>query len=150
MERRLCNARLEAAMAGKNPYIKEAEYALPTRPYTITIIHDGETKLVVDPSELPYQRSGLPGSILDICLGHDVDLEHTCGGVCACSTCHVYVKQGLASCNEATEDEEDQLEEAPGITIQSRLGCQCVPDGSMDVVVEIPVWNRNAVKETPH
>ncbi len=62
----------------------------------------------------------------------------------------MYVKQGLASCNEATEDEEDQLEEAPAITIQSRLGCQCVPDGSMDVVVEIPAWNRNAVKETPH
>ena len=79
-----------------------------------------------------------------------IEMEHTCGGVCACSTCHVMVKQGLASCNEATEDEEDQLEEAPGITIQSRLACQCVPDGSMDVVVEIPAWNRNAVKETPH
>lgn len=138
-------------MAGKNPYIKEAEYALPTKPYTITIHHeDGESTLVVDPAELPYQRSGLPGSILDICLGHDIDLEHTCGGVCACSTCHVMVKQGLASCNESTEDEEDQLEEAPGITIQSRLGCQCVPDGTMDVVVEIPEWNRNVVKETPH
>jgi 2Fe-2S ferredoxin len=138
-------------MAGKNPYIKEAEYALPTRPYSVTIRHEGEeTRIAVDPEELPCQRSGLPGSILDICLGHGIELEHTCGGVCACSTCHVIVRQGLASCNEATEDEEDQLEEAPGITIQSRLGCQCVPDGTMDVVVEIPEWNRNAVKETPH
>jgi 2Fe-2S ferredoxin len=138
-------------MAGKNPYIKEAEYTLPTKTYTITIRHDGqENVLTVDPDRLPYQRSGLPGSILDICLGNEIDLEHTCGGVCACSTCHVYVKQGLASCNESTDDEEDQLEEAPGITIQSRLGCQCVPDGTMDVIVEIPAWNRNAVKETPH
>jgi ferredoxin, 2Fe-2S len=138
-------------MAGKNPYIKEAEATLPTQPYTITVRHeDGESSLVVNPAELPFQRTGLPGSILDICLGHGIEIEHTCGGVCACSTCHVMVKQGLASCNEATEDEEDQLEEAPGITIQSRLACQCVPDGSMDVVVEIPAWNRNAVKETPH
>jgi 2Fe-2S ferredoxin len=77
-------------------------------------------------------------------------MEHTCGGVCACSTCHSIVRQGLASCSEATEEEEDQLEEAPGLTIQSRLSCQCVPDGTMDLVVEIPAWNRNAVKETPH
>jgi 2Fe-2S ferredoxin len=44
----------------------------------------------------------------------------------------------------------DQLEEAPGTSIKSRLGCQCVPDGTRDIVVEIPAWNRNAVKETPH
>ena len=52
--------------------------------------------------------------------------------------------------HEATEDEEDQLEEAPGLTIQSRLSCQCVPDGTMDLIVEIPSWNRNVVKEAPH
>lgn len=137
-------------MGGTNPYIKQAEITLPTRPYTVRLLigETGEERLIqVDPERLPYQRSGQPGSILDIALGYDVGMEHTCGGVCACSTCHVIVKQGLASCNDPTDDEEDQLEEAPGLTIQSRLGCQCVPDGTMDVVVEIPAWNRNAVKE---
>lgn len=140
----------EATMGGSNPYIKQAEIRLPQKPYQIKFIlrETGEERIVtVDPSKIPYGRTGQPGSILDIALAHDIDLEHTCGGVCACSTCHVIVRQGLASCNEATEDEEDQLEEAPGLTIQSRLGCQCVPDGTMEVVVEVPAWNRNAVKE---
>lgn len=140
-------------MAGSNPYIKQAEVELPTRKYKVTfkiIEHNEEVTVEVDPEKIPYGRTGLPGSLLDIALAHGVEMEHTCGGVCACSTCHSIVRQGLASCNEATEDEEDQLEEAPGLTIQSRLSCQCVPDGSMDLVVEIPAWNRNAVKETPH
>ncbi len=140
-------------MAGSNPYITQARTKLPTHPYKILfrLLESGETREVeVDPAHIPYQRSGLPGSILDIALGHDIDMEHTCGGVCACSTCHSIIRQGMAACNEATEDEEDQLEQAPGLTIQSRLSCQCVPDGTMDLVVEIPAWNRNAVKETPH
>jgi 2Fe-2S ferredoxin len=138
-------------MAGTNPYIKTAEYEAATRPYKITILHEGESlTLDIDPAKVPYSRSGLPGSILDICEGYDIDIEHTCGGVCACSTCHVVVRQGFDTCNEQTDDELDQLEEAPGITIYSRLGCQCVPNGTQDVVIEIPSWNRNAVKETPH
>lgn len=138
-------------MAGVNPYIEEAEYAPATKPYKITYLHDGEeTVIEVRPEDVPYTRTGLPGSVLDIAEGHNLDLEHTCGGVCACSTCHVIVREGLEATNEQTEDELDQLEEAPGLTISSRLGCQCVPDGTRDIVVEIPSWNRNAVKETPH
>ena len=140
-------------MAGTNPYIKEVEAKLPTQKYRITFVEkdSGEVHEVdVDPDRIPYGRTGRPGSLLDIALSHHIEVEHTCGGVCACSTCHSIVRQGLASCNEATEDEEDQLEEAPGLTVQSRLSCQCVPDGTMDLVVEIPAWNRNAVKETPH
>jgi 2Fe-2S ferredoxin len=57
------------------------------------------------------------------------------------------VKQGLESCSEATDDELDQLDEAPATTLQSRLACQTVPNGTMDVVVEIPEWNKNLVKE---
>ncbi len=60
-------------------------------------------------------------------------LDHACGGVCACSTCHVIVKEGLESCNEATDAEFDELDEAPGITPKSRLGCQTVPDGTTDI-----------------
>ena len=97
--------------------------------------------------KIPYGPTGQPGSLLDIAMGAGLDVEHACGGVCACSTCHVVVKEGLDSCNEATDDELDQLDEAPAITLQSRLACQCVPDGSTNLVVEIPEWNKNLVKE---
>lgn len=139
-------------MGGTNPYIEKADVELPTKPYTITFITPDkkETKIQVDPARLPYQETGLPGSVLDIALGNNVDVDHACGGVCACSTCHVIVKQGLETCNEATDDENDQLDEAPVITLQSRLGCQCVPNGTQDVVVEIPAVNKNLAREEHH
>jgi 2Fe-2S ferredoxin len=59
----------------------------------------------------------------------------------------VVVRKGLESCSEATDDEEDQLDNAPALTPQSRLGCQCVPNGTVDIEIEIPDWNRNAVRE---
>ena len=133
-------------MGGTNPFLKEAAVALPTRRYSVTFLPENRT-IQVDPDELPCQRDGLPGSILDIALGDDIDLDHACGGVCACSTCHVIVRQGGETCNEASEDEEDQLDNAPGLEPESRLGCQCVPDGTKDIVVEIPDWNRNLVSE---
>ena len=136
-------------MGGTNPYIEKADVETPTKPYTITFIAPDQTttQVQVDPAKIPYGETGLPGSILDIAMANGIDLEHVCGGVCACSTCHVIVKEGLNTCNEATEDEEDQLEEAPALTLQSRLGCQCVPNGSKDLVVEIPAVNKNLVKE---
>ena len=136
-------------MGGTNPYIEKTEVELPTKPYTITYILPDKTvrQVQVNPDKIPYGPTGLPGSVLNIALGNGIDLEHACGGVCACSTCHVIVKEGLESCNEGTDDEFDQLEEAPAITLQSRLGCQCVPNGTMDLVVEIPAVNKNLVKE---
>ena len=136
-------------MGGSNPFIEEVDARLPTRKYTVTF-QPGDLRVEVDPEELPLGRDGLPGSILDIALGHGIEIDHACGGVCACSTCHVIVRQGLETCNEATEDEEDMLDQAPGLELQSRLSCQCVPDGSTDVVVELPEWNRNLVSEEPH
>lgn len=133
-------------MAGKNPYIEEAAAPLPTQKYRITFLPEGKV-VEVDPSELPYGRHGLAGSILDVAMAADIDLDHACGGVCACSTCHVIVREGLESCNEATDDELDQLDEARGLTTESRLGCQCVPNGTRDVVIEIPGWNVNLVSE---
>jgi 2Fe-2S ferredoxin len=133
-------------MGGTNPYIQPLAAKLPTRKYSITFLPGGK-KIEVDPAQLPYSREGQKGSILEIALGHGVEIDHACGGVCACSTCHVVVKQGLESIPEATEDEDDQLDNAPGLTPQSRLACQSVPDGSKDLVVEIPSWNRNLVKE---
>ena len=55
-----------------------------------------------------------------------------------------------AASNEATDAELDELDEAPGITPKSRLGCQTVPDGTTDIVVEIPDWNKNYAKELDH
>jgi ferredoxin, 2Fe-2S len=133
-------------MGGKNPYMASGEAPRPKKKYKITFLPMNVT-VEVDPEKLPYGRDGQPGSILDIALAHKIDLDHSCGGVCACSTCHVIVRKGLPSVPPAEEDEEDMLEEAPGLTVESRLGCQAVPSGETDIVVEIPEWNRNLVKE---
>ncbi len=133
-------------MGGQNPYIDDAELKLPTQKYTITF-KPMDVTIEVDPEKIPYDDHGLPGSILDIAMAHGVELDHACGGVCACSTCHVVVREGSDTCNESTEDEDDQLDEAAGLTALSRLGCQCVPDGTKNIVVEIPEWNRNLSRE---
>lgn len=133
-------------MSQQNPYIPDAGEGLPTRKYRVTFLPAGRT-IEVDPAALPYGDHGRPGSILDIALHHGIDVDHACGGVCACSTCHVIVREGLKSCNEPDDEEEDQLDDAYGLTPQSRLACQCVPDGTTDLVVEIPTWNRNLVRE---
>lgn len=133
-------------MGGFNPYIKAPTPQGPQQRYSITFLPEGK-KVEVDPSHLPTSGTGLPGSLLDIALASGVDIDHACGGVCACSTCHLIIREGYSSCGESSEEEEDQLEKAPGITPYSRLGCQAVPDGSKDLVVEIPSWNRNLVRE---
>jgi 2Fe-2S ferredoxin len=133
-------------MGGHNPYIREPEAAKPVRPFKVTFLPMNVT-VEVDPEELPYDDHGLPGSLLDIALHAGVDLDHACGGVCACSTCHVVVKEGFDSLSEASENEDDILDSAPGLKPTSRLSCQAVPDGTCDVVCEIPEWNRNLVKE---
>lgn len=92
---------------------------------------------------LPYHEHGLPESILDIALHFGVHLEHACGGNCACTTCHVIVKDGDDNLSGMEECEEDRLDMAPGLTLHSRLGCQAVVTG--EVVLEIPEWNRNHV-----
>ena len=86
-------------------------------------------------------------SLLELAMDHGINIEHACGGVVACSTCHVYVEAGGDSCNEASDDELDMLDTAPALKPTSRLACQCVPDGSQDLRVRVPKWNRNAVKE---
>lgn len=89
-------------------------------------------------------------SLLEVAIDHGINIEHACGGVCACSTCHVYVEKGMDQLTEATEAEEDRVEEAPGIKRTSRLSCQCEVIGEGQIVVRVPAWNRNAVKEVPH
>ena len=136
-----------SAMSGTNPYIEKQEFELPKKNYRITFIPMNKNIEVLY-DQISMEGDGLPGSILNIALSNGIEMDHSCGGVCACSTCHIVVRQGLDSCNEATDDEEDMLDLAPGLETQSRLACQCVPDGSEDIIVEIPEWNRNLVSET--
>ena len=89
-------------------------------------------------------------SFLEIAEANEIDLDHACGGVCACSTCHVKIAEGADALNESTEDEEDQLDEARDVDLTSRLGCQArierAPEGGV-IRVDIPAWNVNLVKE---
>jgi 2Fe-2S ferredoxin len=101
----------------------------------------------VEAAGVRHSGHGEPGSLLDIALAHNIEIDHACGGVCACSTCHVIIRQGFDACKQAEEQEEDRLDEAYGLTAHSRLACQCVPNGETDLVVEIPRWNRNLVRE---
>ena len=94
---------------------------------------------------LPFADHGQPESILDVALHFGIQLEHACGGSCACTTCHVVVKAGDGNLSEADDDELDRLDMAADLTLHSRLGCQAVVKG--DVTVEIPSWNRNYVSE---
>lgn len=134
---------------GRNPFIDEDAPPPPTRAYTLTVkTPEGEThRIAVDPDNLPDAHEGHTGGILSLLIEHGIDIDHTCGGVCACSTCHVYVRRGGGSAPEPIEEEEDQLDFAPALEDDSRLACQCVPDGSEDVLVEIPSWKRNKVSE---
>ncbi|MDP4230754.1 MAG: 2Fe-2S iron-sulfur cluster-binding protein [Bacteroidota bacterium] len=85
-------------------------------------------------------------NILEVALANGIDLQHNCGGVCACSTCHVIVRQGLNSLTEMEDGEADQLDEAEGLTLDSRLGCQAKITDEIDLVVEIPQLNPAIAK----
>jgi 2Fe-2S ferredoxin len=137
-------------MGGVNPYITKVSAVKAKKPFRVTFVDEESqkrTEFVVEPDAIPYGRTGLEGSVLDIAEGAGVEIDHACGGVCACATCHVYVTQGLKSCQSANEDEEEQLDTARAVTLESRLSCQCVPDGTEDLVIVIPGWNKNLVKE---
>jgi 2Fe-2S ferredoxin len=134
-------------MGGSNPYIVGQNEPKPAeQKFKITFLPMNVT-VEVDPEKIPYGVTGRAGSILDIALAHGVEIDHACGGVCACSTCHCIVRKGQESLSEMSDAEEDELSYAPGLTPSSRLSCQTVPDGSADLVVEIPNWNRNLVRE---
>jgi ferredoxin, 2Fe-2S len=78
-------------------------------------------------------------SLLELALEHDINLHHNCGGVCACSTCHLYVEKGEGLVEELTDREEDFIDRAVSPRLNSRLGCQCVLlDGAGELVVTLP------------
>ena len=78
-------------------------------------------------------------SLLEVALLNDIELHHNCGGVCACSTCHVYINKGEDYLEELSDKEEDFIDRAVNPRINSRLGCQCVLlDGDGEVEVTLP------------
>jgi 2Fe-2S ferredoxin len=88
-----------------------------------------------------------PGvSICDAALANGIEIEHACEKSCACTTCHVIVREGFESLNEADEAEEDLLDKAWGLEPESRLSCQALVGGK-DLVVEIPKYTINHAKE---
>jgi 2Fe-2S ferredoxin len=88
-----------------------------------------------------------PGTtICDAALANDIEIEHACEKSCACTTCHVIVREGFDSLEESSEDEDDMLDKAWGLEPESRLACQAVV-GEEDLVVEIPKYTINHAKE---
>jgi len=81
-----------------------------------------------------------PGqSLLEVALNNDIELHHNCGGVCACSTCHLYVEKGADFLDELSDREEDFIDRAVSPKLNSRLGCQCLlNDGGGVVEVTLP------------
>lgn len=78
-------------------------------------------------------------SVLEVALTHDIELHHNCGGVCACSTCHLYVEKGEEHLEELSDKEEDFIDRAVNPRLNSRLGCQCVlQEGDGEIVVTLP------------
>lgn len=91
-----------------------------------------------------------PGeTVCDALLRNDIEIEHACEKSCACTTCHVIVREGFDSLTEATDDEEDLLDKAWGLEPNSRLSCQAVV-AEEPLVVEIPKYTINMVSEGKH
>jgi 2Fe-2S ferredoxin len=118
----------------------------PEKLVRVTFQPEGKT-VEFEFGTLPYERHGKPMSFLDVAENNGIFLDHACGGVCACSTCHVLIKAGESGLTPADDDELDRLDMAADQQLNSRLGCQAVITCPGDYVVEIPKWNRNYVAE---
>ena len=86
-------------------------------------------------------------SILEVAHDNHIEIESACGGVCACTTCHVVIKAGFNSLEAASDSEEDLLDRAWGLSTTSRLACQA-KIGSADLTIEIPRYTINHAKES--
>ncbi|MCB1906644.1 MAG: ISC system 2Fe-2S type ferredoxin [Rhodocyclaceae bacterium] len=91
-----------------------------------------------------------PGqSVCDALLANGIEIEHACEKSCACTTCHVVVREGFGSLDDADEEEEDLLDKAWGLEPTSRLSCQARL-GEQQLVIEIPRYTINMVSEGKH
>jgi 2Fe-2S ferredoxin len=112
----------------------------------VTFLPEGKT-VQFEHGKLPYEDHGKEESILDVALNHHITLDHACGGNNACTTCHIWVKEGAENLSPMDDDEADRLDMAADLQLNSRLGCQAQITKPGKVVVEIPAWNRNYVSE---
>src|ERR1700730_11197552 len=112
----------------------------------VTFLPEGKT-VQFENGKLPYEYHGKEESILDVALNNHITLDHACGGNCACTTCHIWVKEGAENLSPMDDDEADRLDMAADLQLNSRLGCQAQITKPGKVVVEIPAWNRNYVSE---
>lgn len=106
-------------------------------------------KILPHPEYAPQgaQVQATPGhSICETLLENGIEIEHACDMSCACTTCHVIVREGYESLNDAEEEEEDLLDRAWGLEPQSRLSCQAIV-AQKDLTVEIPRYSINHAKE---
>lgn len=85
-------------------------------------------------------------TICDAALQSGIEIEHACEKSCACTTCHVYIREGMDSLNENSDDEDDMLDKAWGLEPDSRLSCQATV-GDEDLIIEIPKYTINMVSE---
>ncbi len=89
-----------------------------------------------------------PGiSLCDAMLQNGIEIEHACEKSCACTTCHVHVREGFDSLEESSEDEDDLLDKAWGLDMDSRLSCQAIV-ADEDLTIEIPKYTINMVSES--
>ena len=109
-------------------------YSLPVLSVSATTItfqfNDGQ------PAQTHVAASG--ESVLDVALNNGIQLQHNCGGVCGCSTCHIYINAGGNDLPEISDKEEDFIDRAENPRINSRLACQCVVEVDMQLVVTVP------------
>ena len=115
-------------------------------PKVTFILRDGTEKTFeFEQGKMPFQEHGLRESFLDVAMNCGVPLEHACGGSCACTTCHLFIREGEENLSEPQDNELDRLDTAWDLRTNSRLGCQAVIKG--DVVAEFPLYTRNYVQE---
>jgi len=112
----------------------------------VTFLPEGRT-VEFEFGALSIGHRGKRMSFLDVAENFGIELDHACGGACACTTCHVWIKEGAEGLSEAEDDELDKLDMAADQQLNSRLGCQAVITRPGNYVVEIPSWNRNYVSE---
>jgi 2Fe-2S ferredoxin len=132
----------------ENTSLPEIDLSQPPAENVVRVTFKPEGKTVEFPfGSLPYDGHGQPMSLLDVAENYGIFMDHACGGVCACTTCHVHVTDGGKSLSEADDLELDRLDMAPGLQLNSRLGCQAVIEKPGTYTVEIPSWNKNYVQE---
>jgi ferredoxin, 2Fe-2S len=130
-------AKTSALSETVRPYSPQFEFSMPV------------IKILPHPEYCPNgaEVSAPAGtSICEALLDNHIDIEHACDMSCACTTCHVIVREGFKSLNELDENEEDLLDRAWGLEPNSRLSCQAIL-AQENVTVEIPKYSINHAKE---